>query len=68
MENKTTTTFVKSQAGDIYKKTVIETYQKITVENLELQKQSRLTRIAGLTAENTQTDSDISKVEALIEE
>jgi hypothetical protein len=68
MENKTTTTFVKSQSGDVYKKTVTETYQKVTIENLQAQKQSRLARITGLQAENTQTDSDISKIETLLDE
>jgi hypothetical protein len=67
MENKTTTTFVKSPTG-VYKKTVTETYQKVTTENLEAQKQSRLTRIAGLQAENTQADTDIAKIEALLDE
>lgn len=68
MENKTTITFVKSQAGDVYKKTVTETYQKVTIENLQAQKQSRATRITGLQAENTQTDSDIAKIETLLDE
>lgn len=68
MENKTTTTFVKSQAGDVYKKTVTETYQKVTIENLQAQKQSRLARITGLQTENTQTDTDIAKIETLLDE
>lgn len=68
MENKTTITFVKSQSGDIYKKTVTETYQKVTKENLQTQKQGRLAKIASLQAENTQIDSDISEVESLLEE
>lgn len=50
------------------KKTVTETYQKVTIENLQAQKQSRLARITGLQAENTQTDSDISKIETLLDE
>lgn len=67
MQNTSTTTFIKTQGGEVYKKTVTEIYQKVTIANLEAQKQGRLTRIAGLQAENTQIDSDIEEVEALLD-
>lgn len=68
MQNTTTITFVKDSNGDIYRKTVTETYQKTTVEQLLAKKNVITTQISRFNIEDTNIDDEIAQIEALLEE